>query len=173
MPKQPQGGASDFQDRPPPAPDGAGDKRPAAAADAGAAGAASAGAAPIASGSAGASATSGASGAEGASSASGASSTGAAPGPGRPVAERKKKYLVAPRAAPGAAFGPSALGPALGLQSVEQALQALPDIDVVEPSPPAPVWRRQVSARSAWPVSHRPVVAACLATAATAWWWHA
>jgi subtilisin family serine protease len=139
MPKQPQGGASDFQDRPPPPPDGAGDKRPATDNGA-AAGPSSAGAAPIASGGAGASATSGASGASatlasgaaGASGASGASSTGAAPGPGRPVAERKKKYLVAPRAAPGTAFGPSALGPALGLQSVEQALQALPDIDVVE-----------------------------------------
>ena len=138
MPKQPQGGASDFQDRPPPPPDGAGDKRPATD-DGAAAGAPGAGAAPIASGSAGASAASAASGAPGAaassatSGAAGASgSAGAASGPGRPVAERKKKYLVALRAAPGAAFGPASMGPTLGLQSVEQALQALPDIDVVE-----------------------------------------
>lgn len=122
MPKNPQGGAGDFQDRPPP-PDGAGDKRPTA--DDGGAGIS--GAAP-ASGASGASAAAGASGADSGA----AGSTGAAPLRGRPVAERKKKYLVAPRAAPGATFGPAGLTATLGLQSVEQALQALPDIDVVE-----------------------------------------
>lgn len=120
MPKNPQGGAGDFQDRPPPPPDGAGDKRPTADdGGAGISGAASA---------SGASAAPGASGADSGT----ASSAGAAPTRGRPVAERKKKYLVAPRAAPGATFGPAGLSATLGLQSVEQALQALPDIDVVE-----------------------------------------
>ena len=74
-----------------------------------------------------------------ASAGDGAASSGAGAVRGRPVAERKKKYLVAPRATPTPAFGPSAwaapLGAQLapfGLQSVEQALQEAPDIDVVE-----------------------------------------
>jgi len=50
---------------------------------------------------------------------------------GRPVAERKKKYLVAPRAALGG-FGTSSWMAPLGLSAVQQALHALPDIDVVD-----------------------------------------
>jgi hypothetical protein len=59
--------------------------------------------------------------------------------PGRPVVERKKKYLVAPRQSFGGlapmGFGPLAgapLAPPLSLSAVEQALQANPDIDVVD-----------------------------------------
>ncbi|MDY0960542.1 S8 family serine peptidase [Massilia sp. CFBP9026] len=51
---------------------------------------------------------------------------------GRPVAERKKKYLVAPRAAVTGAFGTSSWVAPLGLTAVQQALHALPDIDVVD-----------------------------------------
>jgi len=51
---------------------------------------------------------------------------------GRPVAERKKKYLVAPRAALTGAFGASSWVAPLGLSAVQQALHALPDIDVVD-----------------------------------------
>lgn len=64
---------------------------------------------------------------------------------GRAVGERKKKYLVAPRALPGAgafapmalgslarALGPAAVEPALSLSSVQQALQGLGDIDIVD-----------------------------------------
>ena len=50
---------------------------------------------------------------------------------GRPVGERKKKYLVAPRAALGG-FGTSSWMAPLGLSAVQQALNALPDIDVVD-----------------------------------------
>lgn len=61
---------------------------------------------------------------------------------GRAVAERKKKYLVAPRSLPVAGFlAPQALlppltaqapMPALSLSSVQQALQGLGDIDIVD-----------------------------------------
>jgi subtilisin family serine protease len=55
--------------------------------------------------------------------------------PGRNVVERKKKYLVAPRQSYGgvalSAFGPLAAAP-LSFSTVEQALQAAPDIDVVD-----------------------------------------
>ena len=51
---------------------------------------------------------------------------------GRPVAERKKKYLVAPRTSLGGAFGVSSWGAPLGLSAVQQALHTLPDIDVVD-----------------------------------------
>jgi subtilisin len=65
----------------------------------------------------------------------GASPAPAPDGPGRVVAERKKKYLVAPRQ-PASSLGPmnlAAFGIApLPLSVVEQALQANPDIDVVE-----------------------------------------
>lgn len=56
------------------------------------------------------------------------------PGPlrGRPVVERKKKYLVAPRTTIGGAFGASSWAAPLGLSAVQQALHALPDIDVVD-----------------------------------------
>jgi len=75
---------------------------------------------------------------------------GAAEVRGRAVTERRKKYVVAPRTAPGglapmsaglapfaAAFGPAAVGAGgwgaqLGLSAVQNTLQALPDIDVVE-----------------------------------------
>ena len=50
---------------------------------------------------------------------------------GRPISERKKKYLVAPRAALGG-FGTSSWMAPLGLSAVQQALTALPDIDVVD-----------------------------------------
>jgi subtilisin len=50
---------------------------------------------------------------------------------GRPIGERKKKYLVAPRAALGG-FGTSSWIAPLGLSAVQQALHALPDIDVVD-----------------------------------------
>ncbi|MEW7851513.1 S8 family serine peptidase [Massilia aurea] len=50
---------------------------------------------------------------------------------GRPVVERKKKYLVAPRATLGG-FGTSSWMAPLGLSAVQQALTALPDIDVVD-----------------------------------------
>ena len=52
---------------------------------------------------------------------------------GRTVAERKKKYLVAPRQ-PMAALGPMAFGglAPLSLSAVEQALRANPDIEVVD-----------------------------------------
>ena len=55
-----------------------------------------------------------------------------APVRGRPIAERKKKYLVAPRTTLGGAFGASSWAAPLGLSAVQQALQALPDIDVVD-----------------------------------------
>lgn len=55
--------------------------------------------------------------------------TGAPPG-GRTIVERKKKYLVAPRVTSG--LGPSGWAPPLPLPAVQQALQALPDVDVVE-----------------------------------------
>ena len=65
----------------------------------------------------------------------GATSAPAPDGPGRAVAERKKKYLVAPRQLL-QGFGPmnlAAFGIApLPLSVVEQALQASPDIDVLE-----------------------------------------
>jgi len=51
---------------------------------------------------------------------------------GRPVAERKKKYLVAPRTTLTGAFGASSWAAPLGLSAVQQALHALPDIDVVD-----------------------------------------
>lgn len=54
---------------------------------------------------------------------------------GRAVAERKKKYLVAPRNLPAAAgfLAPAAaLAPQLSLSSVQQALQGLGDIDIVD-----------------------------------------
>ncbi|AWL06894.1 S8 family serine peptidase [Massilia oculi] len=51
---------------------------------------------------------------------------------GRPVAERKKKYLVAPRATLTGAFGASSWVAPLGLSAVQQALRTLPDIDVVD-----------------------------------------
>lgn len=53
---------------------------------------------------------------------------------GRAVAERKKKYLVAPRPVPTAAgfFAPAAMMPSLSLSSVQQALQGLGDIDIVD-----------------------------------------
>lgn len=57
---------------------------------------------------------------------------------GRAVAERKKKYLVAPRPLPAAAgfLTPAALMPSmaapLSLSSVQQALQGLGDIDIVD-----------------------------------------
>lgn len=56
---------------------------------------------------------------------------------GRPVAERKKKYLVAPRSLPVPGFlAPQALAPALppglSLSSVQQALQGMGDIDIVD-----------------------------------------
>jgi subtilisin len=54
---------------------------------------------------------------------------------GRNVVERKKKYLVAPRQSYGgmalSAYGPLAATP-LSFATVEQALQAAPDIDVVD-----------------------------------------
>jgi len=52
---------------------------------------------------------------------------------GRTVAERKKKYLVAPRQ-PMAALGPMAFGglAPLPLSTIEQALRANPDIEVVD-----------------------------------------
>jgi len=58
---------------------------------------------------------------------------GSIPAPlrGRPVTERKKKYLVAPRALLGA-FGTSSWMTPLGLSAVQQALTAMPDIDVVD-----------------------------------------
>ena len=56
--------------------------------------------------------------------------------PGRLVAERKKKYLVAPRNPLAAAGFLSPLGqaavPPLSLQSVQQALQGIGDIDIVD-----------------------------------------
>ncbi|WP_306394080.1 S8 family serine peptidase [Telluria beijingensis] len=61
-----------------------------------------------------------------------AAASAAAIARGRPVAERKKKYLVAPRTAPGGAFGVSSWAAPLGLSAVQQALNALPDIDVVD-----------------------------------------
>lgn len=65
----------------------------------------------------------------------GATATPVPGGPGRAVAERKKKYLVAPRQLL-QGFGPMNLAAAgiapLPLSVVEQALQANPDIDVVE-----------------------------------------
>jgi len=141
MPKKPLGGPSDLPDRPPSAPDGATDKRPTADDD-GAAKGAIAPATPT-DGAGGASTASGATADAGTPRPASDPGNGAAGAPvrGRPVAERKKKYLVAPRAAPGAAFGttfgtagfgPSALSAPLGLQSIEQTLQALSDIDVVE-----------------------------------------
>ncbi len=53
---------------------------------------------------------------------------------GRAVAERKKKYLVAPRPLPAAAgfLAPQGLAPSLSLSSVQQALQNLGDIDIVD-----------------------------------------
>ncbi len=53
---------------------------------------------------------------------------------GRAVAERKKKYLVAPRSLPAAAgfLAPSALMAPLSLSSVQQALQGIGDIDIVD-----------------------------------------
>jgi subtilisin len=55
--------------------------------------------------------------------------------PGRTVAERKKKYLVAPRQPFGGlatmTFGPFAAAP-LSLSAVQQALQSNPDIDVID-----------------------------------------
>ncbi|MCC2958256.1 S8 family peptidase [Massilia sp. IC2-477] len=53
---------------------------------------------------------------------------------GRAVAERKKKYLVAPRSLPATAgfLAPQALVPSLSLSSVQQALQNLGDIDIVD-----------------------------------------
>jgi len=71
----------------------------------------------------------------------GARRTAAAPGDadgataiarGRPVTERKKKYLVAPRTTLGGAFGASSWVAPLGLSAVQQALDALPDVDVVD-----------------------------------------
>ncbi|TFW30912.1 S8 family serine peptidase [Massilia horti] len=51
---------------------------------------------------------------------------------GKHVTERKKQYLVAPRQQPMGAIGPLAMGmQPLGLQAVEQALRAIPDIEVV------------------------------------------
>lgn len=61
-----------------------------------------------------------------------AAADGASPVRGRPVAERKKKYLVAPRSTIGGAFGASSWAAPLGLSAVQQALHALPDIDVVD-----------------------------------------
>jgi len=65
-------------------------------------------------------------------------SDGAAQEPrGRTVAERKKKYLVASRQQPGGfgtlglGLGVASLAP-LSLSTIEQALQASPDIDVVD-----------------------------------------
>ena len=59
--------------------------------------------------------------------------TGGGPAPlrGRPVTERKKKYLIAPRAVLGG-FGTSSWMAPLGLSAVQQALTAMPDIDVVD-----------------------------------------
>ncbi|QOY93098.1 S8 family serine peptidase [Massilia sp. UMI-21] len=53
---------------------------------------------------------------------------------GRAVAERKKRYLVAPRPLPAAAgfMAPAAMMPSLSLSSVQQALQGLGDIDIVD-----------------------------------------
>lgn len=51
---------------------------------------------------------------------------------GRRVAERKKKYLVAPRTAFGAAFGTSTWTAPLKLSAVKQALHAMPDVEVVD-----------------------------------------
>ncbi|MCS0599453.1 S8 family peptidase [Massilia agri] len=53
---------------------------------------------------------------------------------GRAVAERKKKYLVAPRSLPAAAgfLSPSALMAPLSLSSVQQVLQGIGDIDIVD-----------------------------------------
>lgn len=65
------------------------------------------------------------------SSAAGAAGAGAIVR-GRPVAERKKKYLVAPRTTLGGAFGVSSWAAPLGLSVVQQALHELPDIDVVD-----------------------------------------
>lgn len=59
------------------------------------------------------------------------STGGAAPMLGRLVTERKKKYLVAPRAVLGS-FGISSWGAPLGLSTVQQALTAMPDIEVVD-----------------------------------------
>jgi subtilisin len=58
---------------------------------------------------------------------------GSSPTPmlGRPVTERKKKYLVAPRVVLGA-FGTSSWMTPLGLSTVQQKLDAMPDIDVVD-----------------------------------------
>lgn len=64
--------------------------------------------------------------------AEGAADGAAAIAPGRPVTERKKKYLVAPRTALGGAFSASSWVAPLGLSTVQQALHALPDIDVVD-----------------------------------------
>lgn len=62
-----------------------------------------------------------------------ADESASAPMRGRAVAERKKKYLVAPRALPVAGFlAPQALVPPLSLSSVQQALQGLGDIDIVD-----------------------------------------
>jgi len=54
-----------------------------------------------------------------------------APPQGRLVAERKKKYLVAPRSVL-SGFGISSWVAPLGLSTVQQALAAMPDIDVVD-----------------------------------------
>ncbi len=53
---------------------------------------------------------------------------------GRTVAERKKKYLVAPRPLPATAgfLAPAGLAPGLSLSKVQQALQGLGDIDIVD-----------------------------------------
>jgi len=124
MPKNPPGGASDSQDRLTPAPDGAGDKRFTGDDSGGAASAAGPASSAATAGSADGIAAPGAAGE--------ASTAQPAAARGRQVGERKKKYLVAPRNTPGGAFSPSGYTAPLGLQSVQQALQALPDIDVVE-----------------------------------------
>ena len=59
------------------------------------------------------------------------STGGAAPMLGRLVTERKKKYLVAPRAVLGS-FGISSWAAPPGLSTIEQALTAIPDIEVID-----------------------------------------
>lgn len=163
MPKNPHSGAGEPAERSIQSPDGTGDARAGANETPSAPGAGTGAASPAggsaaagagsgsASGSAGNGTGSGASGGARSGPGSGDGAGGAAPVQGRTVTERRKKYVVAPRAVPGtlagapipatlapfaAPFGPAAAsagwGTQLGLSAVQDTLQALPDIDVVE-----------------------------------------
>lgn len=106
MPKNPSGGPGGPFDTSQPSPDG--EQRPAESG-------------------AGASGTVDASGAEAASA---ESSRGAQPG-GRKIGERKKQFLIAPRAMQGGGLHALGLAP-LSLSSIEQTLRGNPDIDIID-----------------------------------------